>query len=68
GSWFSYKDTRIGQGRENSKQFLRDHPEMSEEIEQAIRANAGLVAEEMMSGPEPDEAIEPVEEFVDDMA
>jgi len=52
GSWFSYQDQRIGQGRENAKQFLRDHPEISGAIEQAVRANAGLVAEEMMAGPE----------------
>ena len=45
GSWFSYKDKRIGQGRENAKKFLAEHPEITEEIEQAIRANAGLVAE-----------------------
>ncbi|MBC6440013.1 MAG: recombinase RecA [Rhodospirillales bacterium] len=53
GSWFSHQDQRIGQGRENAKQFLRDNPEIAEAIEQAIRANAGLVAEEMMTGPEP---------------
>ena len=42
GSWFSYKSQRIGQGRENAKQFLRDHPEMAAEIEQTIRAEAGV--------------------------
>jgi len=51
GSWFSYDSTRIGQGRENAKQFLRDNPEMAEEIEKKIRQNAGLIAEEMMAGP-----------------
>ena len=48
GSWFSYKDQRIGQGRENAKKFLAEHPEIAEEIEQAIRANAGLVAEKVI--------------------
>jgi recombination protein RecA len=43
GSWFSYQDQRIGQGRENAKQFLRSNPEMSATIESAIRSNAGLV-------------------------
>jgi len=52
GSWFSHGDQRIGQGRENAKQFLRDNPEVAAVIEKAVRANAGLVAENMMSGPE----------------
>ena len=50
GSWFSYGSERIGQGRENAKQFLKDNPDMAAEIEHAIRANAGLVAEEMLTG------------------
>ena len=48
GSWFSYGDQRIGQGRENAKNFLREHPEMANELEGAIRQNAGLVQEKMM--------------------
>ena len=43
GAWFSYGGTRIGQGRENVKQFLRDHPEMATEIEIKVRQSAGLV-------------------------
>jgi len=50
GSWYSYNSERIGQGRENAKQFLKDHPDMAAEIERAIRQNAGLVAEEMLTG------------------
>jgi recombination protein RecA len=42
GSWFSYGDERIGQGRENAKQFLRDNPAMALEIEDKIRASHGL--------------------------
>jgi recombination protein RecA len=42
GSWFSYGDERIGQGRENAKTFLKDHPEMAFEIEDKIRAAHGL--------------------------
>jgi recombination protein RecA len=45
GSWFSYDGERIGQGRENAKQFLKEHPEVAEALEQAIRANAGLIAQ-----------------------
>jgi recombination protein RecA len=44
GAWFSYSGTRIGQGRENVKQFLRDHPEMAVEIEAKVRQAAGLPA------------------------
>jgi recombination protein RecA len=68
GSWFSYGDQRIGQGRENAKQFLRDNPEVADEIEKTIRANAGMVAEEMMAGPD-DEAVAAAadDEGADDM-
>ncbi len=51
GSWFSYDSTRIGQGRQNAKQFLRDNPEMAREIEQKIRANSGLVADALQGDP-----------------
>ncbi len=44
GSWYSYLDERIGQGRENAKKFLKDHPEMCEEIDQKVRMGFGLVA------------------------
>jgi len=50
GSWFSCNSERIGQGRENAKKFLRDNPDMAAMIENSIRANAGLVAEEMLAG------------------
>ncbi|AOZ69444.1 recombinase RecA [Rhodobacter xanthinilyticus] len=42
GAWYSYGDERIGQGRENAKQFLRDHPDIAYEIEDKIRASHGL--------------------------
>ncbi|MBQ5546125.1 MAG: recombinase RecA [Acetobacter sp.] len=48
GAWFSCDSQRIGQGRENAKQFLRDHPEMAVSIEQKVREHAGVVAEAMM--------------------
>jgi recombination protein RecA len=43
GAWYSYNSTRIGQGRENARQFLKDNPAMADEIEAALRANAGMV-------------------------
>ncbi|NLI26132.1 MAG: recombinase RecA [Acetobacter sp.] len=50
GAWFSCDSQRIGQGRENAKQFLRDHPEMAADIERKVREQAGVVAEAMMDG------------------
>ncbi|AUG52043.1 recombinase RecA [Thalassospira marina] len=54
GSWFSYNSTRVGQGRENAKTFLRENPEMTNEIERAIRESAGLIAEGMTNMNEED--------------
>jgi len=56
GAWFSCDSQRIGQGRENAKQFLRDNPEMADSIEQRIRAQAGVVANSMMVSADADEA------------
>ena len=52
GSWYSYNSERIGQGRENAKQFLKEHPDIADSIEAQIRKNAGLLAEDMLTGPE----------------
>ncbi len=54
GAWFSFDGQRVGQGRENAKTFLREHPEMAATIETKIRENAGLVATEMLEGREDD--------------
>jgi recombination protein RecA len=54
GAWFSSDGQRIGQGRENAKQFLRDNPALAATIEAKVRANAGLVASAMMGTPESD--------------
>jgi len=51
GSWFSYDSVRIGQGRENSKRFLLENPEMMAKLEGQIRGEEEAVAEEMMTGP-----------------
>ena len=48
GSWFSYGEQRIGQGRENAKNFLRENSDMADDLEVSIRQNAGLVQEKMM--------------------
>jgi recombination protein RecA len=51
GSWFSYDSQRIGQGRENAKQFLREHPEVAEAIERKVREQSGTVAGALMASP-----------------
>jgi recombination protein RecA len=56
GAWFSHDSQRIGQGRENAKQFLRDHKEVRDGIEKKIRESAAIVANAMMVPPEADEA------------
>ena len=56
GAWFSYGGERIGQGRENSKLFLKEHPEIADKLEKAIRQNAGLIVDKMLAQPEGDEA------------
>ena len=50
GSWFSFDSQRIGQGRENAKQFLKANPDMAGKIETAIRQNSGLIAEKILRG------------------
>jgi len=51
GAWYSYKDEKIGQGRENTKQFLKDNPSLLEEIETKIRSNSNSVEELMIDPP-----------------
>jgi recombination protein RecA len=50
GAWFSCDSQRIGQGRENAKNFLREHPDMATSIEQRIRGQAVVLSEKMLSG------------------
>nr|WP_300551805.1 recombinase RecA [Maricaulis sp.] len=59
GSWYSYNSERIGQGRENARKFLLENGDIAAEIEHKVRANAGLLADEMLTGPEleDDEAV-----------
>jgi recombination protein RecA len=57
GSWFSYDSVRIGQGRENSKTFLVENPEMAAKLEAAIRNKVDTVAEEMLVGPDSDDVV-----------
>ena len=51
GSWFSYGGERLGQGRENVKNFLKENPEVANAIDAAIRSNAGIIADAIMEDP-----------------
>mgnify|MGYP006275867259 CR=1 FL=1 len=53
GAWFSYDSTRLGQGRENAKTFLREHPEVAAKIESQIRQNSGLLADKILDQVDP---------------
>jgi len=59
GAWLSYNSQRIGQGKENARQFLKDNPKIAAEIEQKIRANAGTVSKALEA---------PASEFAEDAA
>ena len=55
GAWFSYDSQRLGQGRENSKAYLKANPLIARRIEQAVRENAGLIADRILGSAEVDE-------------
>lgn len=55
GSWYSYGDVRLGQGRENSKQFLEENPEIMSEIEQKIKVEKGLIENESNTNEDSEE-------------
>ncbi len=63
GSWFSFESQRVGQGRENAKQFLKDHPDVAAKIEMGIRQNAGLIAEKVLPTGTAEDDEGPVTEF-----
>jgi recombination protein RecA len=52
GAWFSYDSQRMGQGRENAKIFLKANPDIASKIEAAIRQNAGLIGDKILTGEE----------------
>ena len=56
GAWFSYDSQRLGQGRENARQFLKDNPEVAAIIEKGVRESSGILSEALLTGPEGDEA------------
>ena len=58
GAWFSYDSIRVGQGRENSKVFLKENPDTANRIEAAVRARTDKVAEELMVGPSAEDDVD----------
>jgi recombination protein RecA len=52
GAWFSYDSQRLGQGRENARQFLKDNPEIAGIIEKSVRESSGLLSEALLAGPD----------------
>ena len=61
GAWFSYDSQRLGQGRENSKTFLKQNPDVANAIEAAIRGNSGVIAERILENADPSSADDGVE-------
>ena len=60
GAWFSYNGERIGQGRENTKAFLKAHAKIADQVEKAIRQNAGLIVDKMLQAePEVEDGADP---------
>ncbi|MNN37858.1 recombinase A [compost metagenome] len=56
GAWYSYSGERLGQGRENAKQFLKEHPEIANTIEQKIRESSNLTTSVAPASPNEVEA------------
>ena len=53
GAWFAYNGSKIGQGRENAKQYLADHPEITDEIDHKLRVKLGIISDAPVpDGPE----------------
>jgi len=60
GSWFSYKGDRIGQGRENARQFLKDNPDIRQSVDTDLRKALGLIKPDPTPTPAPEPAAKPV--------
>jgi recombination protein RecA len=56
GAWFSWDSQRLGQGRENARQFLKDNPEIANIIENGVRESSGLLNEALLAGPDSEDA------------
>ena len=57
GAWFAYENNKIGQGRENAKEYLKSHPDIANKIEQLVRSKVSVIelnAKEEVEVPEPE--------------
>ncbi len=52
GAWYSYRGDKIGQGKDNAREYLREHPQIAQEIEARIRANAGVASSLLQAAPD----------------
>lgn len=66
GAWYAYNGEKIGQGRENAKNFLREHPETCEEIERKVRISYGLLEDDAQAGRVPAEGEQTEFDFEDE--
>ena len=58
GAWYSYKGEKIGQGKDNAREYLREHPEVADEIDAKIRANSKVNLDTVVKTTGPDETDE----------
>ena len=58
GSWFSFDSQRIGQGRDNVREFLKKNPDIADAIEKAVRGNVAKIEEELLVGPSAEDDVE----------
>ena len=63
GAWYAYEGSKIGQGRENAKVYLREHPEIMKEVDRKVREHYGLIPSEEAAQPEEKTAGKPVKEL-----
>ena len=67
GAWFSYKDQRIGQGRENTRKFLKENPDVAQEIDAIIRAELMAAKGDEAPAQADDDASEAFDTFEEDI-
>jgi recombination protein RecA len=67
GAWYSYKGEKIGQGKENVKEYLTNNPKVAAEVEMAIRANAGLISDKMMENISTTEKVDKKSESISEI-
>ena len=63
GAWYAYEGSKIGQGRENAKVYLREHPEIMKEVDHKVREHYGLIPSEEAAQSEDKTAGKPVKEL-----